>query len=126
MPLEAAVGGRWTQLQLCYIRFALVILRVVIKCFQQALDDRFGLGGGGPKRVTAFAGSKPIGDAGAYGIEKLAVFWVWFAGGARAAAEYPCGAYSDIGRPVRRSLYRVAKGPCRGCRDLVANDMSKL
>ena len=74
MPLEVAAGGRWTQLQLCYIRFALVILRVVIKCFQQALDDRFGVG---PKRVAAFAGSKPIGDAGAYGIEKLAVFWVW-------------------------------------------------
>jgi len=103
-----------------------VILRVVIKCFQQALDDGFGLGGGGPKRVAAFAGSKPIGDADAYGIKKLAVFWVWFAGGARGAAEYSCGAYSDIGRPVRRSLYRVAKGPCRGCRDLVANDMSKL
>ena len=103
-----------------------MILRVVIKCFQQALDGRFGLGGGGPKRVAAFAGSKLIGDADAYGIEKLAVFWVWFAGGARGAAEYPCGAYSDIGRPARRSLYRVAKGPCRGCRDLVANDMSEL
>lgn len=124
MPLEVAAGGRWTQLQLCYIRFALVILRVVIKCFQQALDDWFGLGGGGPKRVAAFAGFKPIGDAGASGIEKLAVFWVWFAGGARGAAEYACGAYSDIG-PARRSLHRVAKGPCRGCRDLVANDMSK-
>jgi hypothetical protein len=125
MPLEAAAGGRWTQLQLCYIRFALVILRVVIKCFQQALDDWFGLGGGGPKRVAAFAGPKPIGNADAYGIEKLAVFWVWFAGRARGAAEYACGAYSDIG-PARRSLHRVAKGPCRGCRDLVANDMSKL
>ena len=75
--------------------------------------------------MAAFAGFKPIGDAGAYGIEKLAVFWVWFAGGARVAAEYACGAYSDIG-PARRSLHRVAKGPCRGCRDLVANDMSKL
>ena len=106
-------------------RFALVMLRVVIKCFQQALDDWFGLGGGGPKRVAAFAGPKPIGNADAYGIEKLAVFWVWFAGGARGAAEYACGAYSDIG-PARRSLHRVAKGPCRGCRDLVANDMSKL
>ena len=102
-----------------------MILRVVIKCFQQALDDRFGLGGGGPKRVAAFAGSKPIGDADAYGIEKLAVFWVWFVGGAGGAAEYACGAYSELG-PARRSLHRVAKGPCRGWRDLVANDMSKL
>ena len=76
--------------------------------------------------MAAFAGPKPIGNADAYGIEKLAVFWVWFAGGARGAAEYSCGACSDIGRPARRSLYRVAKGPCRGCRDLVANDMSEL
>jgi len=99
-------------------------------CCHQMLSASSGwpvrLGRRGPKRVAAFAGSKPIGDADAYGIEKLAVFWVWFAGGARGAAEYPCGAYSDIGRPARRSLYRVAKGPCRGCRDLVANDMSKL
>ena len=92
-----------------------MILRVVIKCFQQALDDRFGLGGGGPKRVTAFAGSKPIGDAGAYGIEKLAVFWVWFAGGAGGAAEYACGAYSDIGwgQPVVACI-ALQKGPVGG------------